>query len=258
MITPLSIISAGMGQIFGPGATQRVVRAVADPEARGGGGFTLVELLVVLAIITVLSGIVLLGLPQMKASADVTKAGYDITGVLDRARTLAMARNTYTWVGFFEENPNSPGTAGTGQVVISVVSSTDGSQLPAASLVQVDKLMKVSSTHLDPNLVNPNLSTNTVVRPSVPSSTVYVGSSSFPNGTSFTYPVTPSGAPQYTFTNVIQFNPQGDAMRINDTPARWIEIDLTPARGTTVNNASKNVAAIDIDGIGGKVTLYRP
>ncbi len=213
-------------------------------------GFSLVELLVVLAIIAILSGLAILSLPQMKTAANITKAGYDVTGVLEQARTLAMARNTYTWVGFFEENPNSPGTAGTGQVVISVVSSADGSQLPGASLIQANKLMKVPNSHLDV------LSATAVTRPTVPANTYQVGSSSFANGTTFTYPLT--GTPQYTFSNIIQFNPQGDATRINDTPTQWMEIGLRPSHGNVADNASKNVAAIDIEGIGGKVTLYRP
>ncbi len=212
--------------------------------------FTLVELLVVLAIIAIMSGIVIVGLPQMKAAANVTKAGYDVLGAIELARTLAMARNTYTWVGFFEENPSTPGTAGTGQVVISIVASTDGSQLPAANLVQVNKLIRVSNSHLDV------LNAAAITRPTVPANTYQVGDTSFANGTTFNYPLT--GTAKYTFSKIIQFNPQGDAMRINDTPTQWMEIGLRPTHGTAADSATKNVAAIAIEGIGGKATLYRP
>jgi hypothetical protein len=57
----------------------------------------------------------------------VTSAAYTIKGALDTARTYAKANNTYTWVGFFEEDISSatPGTAGTGRLVMSIVASKD-------------------------------------------------------------------------------------------------------------------------------------
>ena len=223
-------------------------------------GFSLIELLSVLAVMSLLSGFLVISIPGMKSSQDVTTAAYDVQGVLEQARITAMANNTYTWVGFFEENPNNPGTAGTGQVVISVVSSGDGTQtysnasaptaLPSTSLAQVSKLMKIPNSHLDV------LTAAAVTRPSVPANTYQVGNSAFANGTTFPYPL--SGTPTYTFTNIIQFNPQGDATRIVDVPTQWMEIGLRPSHGSSTDTASKNVVAVQISGIGGKVTVYRP
>src|SRR5262245_32294784 len=66
--------------------------------------FTLVELLIVVGIIGLL--LVLLGpaFTTIKGGRDVTSAAYTIKGVLDTARTYAKANNTYTWVGFYEED----------------------------------------------------------------------------------------------------------------------------------------------------------
>src|SRR5467141_3793158 len=90
-------------------------------------GFTLLELLVVIAIIAILMVLVAPAFTNIKAGSDVTSAAYTIKGVLDQARTYAMANNTYTWVGFFEEKVDSttPGTAGTGRIVMSIVASKD-------------------------------------------------------------------------------------------------------------------------------------
>jgi len=224
-------------------------------------GFSLIELLSVIAIISVLSGFVVASLPGVKSAQDVTRVAYDVQDILEQARTMAMANNTYTWVGFFEEDPNNAGTAGTGQVVISVISSRDGTQtystgaaptaLASASLNQVSKLLKMPNTHLSV------LTAAAVTRPSVPANTYQVGNSAFANGTSFTYPIGAT-TPTYTFTNVIQFNPQGDATRIADTPTQWMEIGLIPTHGNAPDTANKNVLAIQISGIGGKVTVYRP
>jgi Tfp pilus assembly protein FimT len=40
----------------------------------------------------------------IKSGTEVTTAAYTIKAVLDTARTYAKANNTYTWVGFYEED----------------------------------------------------------------------------------------------------------------------------------------------------------
>ncbi len=233
-------------------------------RARGSRGFTLVEMLVVMAIMALLASILLLAVAGFKGSQDISKSSSDIQGVLEQARSLAMADDTYVWIGFFEENPSTPGTAGTGQVVISVVSSSDGTQLftngnpptslPATGLIQVNKLMKLPNLHLVSNVSPDIISTTAVPRPTV-SGTYQVGSSSFSNNITFAYPI---GGSQYQFSNVIQFNPQGDATRIGSTPTQLMEIGLCPARGSTALSTNKNLIAIQIAGIGGHVSVYRP
>ena len=138
--------------------------------------FTLVELLVVVGIIALLMVLVAPAFTSIKSGTDVTSAAYTIKGVLDTARTYAKANNTYTWVGFFEEDapppqpPASPATSGIGRIVMSIVASTDGTMLytgnlasnsqsnpwvldpaPApnpATLTQVGKLTKIDNVHL--------------------------------------------------------------------------------------------------------------
>src|SRR2546430_316919 len=73
-------------------------RAVASRE----GGFTLVELLIVIGIMGVLLVLIAPAFTSMKSGTDVTSAAYTIKGALDTARTYAKANNTYTWVGFTE------------------------------------------------------------------------------------------------------------------------------------------------------------
>jgi prepilin-type N-terminal cleavage/methylation domain-containing protein len=226
-------------------------------------GFTLVEVLVVIAIMAIMLSIVIVSVSGVKGSRDLYKAAYDIQGVLEQARTLAMATGTYTWVGFFEEDPSTPGVAGTGQVVISMVSSAAGTNLdtvgspiaalPASQLTQVTKLMKISNVHLAV------LPTAAVTRPTLTASaptTYQVGSGSFSNTTTFPYPLT--GTAQYNFTQIIQFSPQGDATRIADYPTQLMEIGLQPTHGDSASATITNAAVIQIAGIGGQVITYRP
>src|ERR1044071_8155644 len=102
-------------------------------------GFTLVELTIVLGIIIALSILTIPAFTSRRSADDLTKAANTIKGVLDQARAYAQANNTYTWVGFYEEDGSSPSvipapatcTGCAGRLVISVVASNDGTNLGA-------------------------------------------------------------------------------------------------------------------------------
>src|SRR6266480_1543664 len=120
-------------------------------------GFTLVEMMVVVAIIAILMVLVVPAFTNLKSAGDATSAAYTIKAALDTARTYAKANNTYVWVGFFEEDITNPLNPGTGRVVISIVASKDGTMIynpssPAkittTRLVQVGKLIKIENVHL--------------------------------------------------------------------------------------------------------------
>ena len=85
------------------------------------GGFTLLELLIVVGIIATLLVLMAPAFTYIKGGTDVTSAAYTIKGVLDTARTYAKANNTYTWVGFLRRTDSTsstnPATAGNGRVV---------------------------------------------------------------------------------------------------------------------------------------------
>ena len=68
---------------------------------RSLASFTLLELLIVMGIIAVLLVLIAPAFTTIKSGADATSAAYTIKGVLDQARTYAMANNTYSWFVFF-------------------------------------------------------------------------------------------------------------------------------------------------------------
>src|SRR5204863_691194 len=121
-------------------------------------GFTLLELLIVIGIIALLMVLIVPAFTNIKSGTDVTSAAYTIKGVLDTARTYAKANNTYTWVGFFEEDVSQPpATAGVGRIVMSIVASKDGTivydpnnltTIGATRLIQIGKLTKIENAHL--------------------------------------------------------------------------------------------------------------
>src|SRR5438132_948434 len=134
--------------------------------------FTLLELLIVLAITGLLLVLIAPMFTTIKGGTDATSAAYTIKGVLDTARTYAKANNTYTWVGFYEEDVSQPSpvqagdprcTGCVGRLVMSIVASKDGTDLgadasssatgtenfiDATKLVQINKLVKIDNIHL--------------------------------------------------------------------------------------------------------------
>src|SRR5947208_23365 len=127
--------------------------------------FTLLEMLVVMGIIAILMVLVAPAFTTIKGGTDVTSAAYTIKGVLDTARTYAKANNTYTWVGFYEEDVSQPSvipapdpvcTGCVGRLVMSIVASKDGTNVYGSGngtidprkLTQIGKLVKIDNIHL--------------------------------------------------------------------------------------------------------------
>ena len=234
-------------------------------------GFTLVELLVVIAVVVTLTATIAPAFMGINNAGNVTRAAYDVAGALNSARAYAMAKNTYVWVGFFEENAAQPFTSGTGRVVMSIVASKDGTMaaasgtIPSASLTQINKLVKIDNMHLTTaGIAQFPVGDGTGMafdsRPlaaQVWPTNAASGSSQAP----FQYPVGNGATAQYTFNTAIQFSPRGEVqVRVNNAsqPVQpVVEIGLQPAHGTVPDANSKNLAAVQITGIAGNVKIYR-
>jgi prepilin-type N-terminal cleavage/methylation domain-containing protein len=240
-----------------------------DASKRAQDAFSLIELMVVIAIIVLVSALIAPAFRSLKGAGDVTSAAYTVKSVLEQARTYAMANNTYTWVGFYEEDVSQPSTnpptPGVGRLVMSIVAANDGLQgfdpiavasptnrLDIARLIQVGKLIKIENVHLPLFAIPTGTAGNSFdSRPAVqndpvvgyndsrfgelnasPPNTAPVsnnGSSKFP----FQYPVgDPVPNAQYTFTKTLQFDPRGEG-RINSSydVRPVIEIGLLPTHG---------------------------
>jgi type II secretory pathway pseudopilin PulG len=245
--------------------------------------FTLLELLIVGGIIGLLMVLMAPAFTYIKGGTDVTTAAYTIKGVLDTARTYAKANDTYTWVGFFEENVDNPvspnsDTPRVGRIVMSIVASKDGTVLYTGNLtsslildaspnqtalIQIGKPTKIDNVHLKgfaaATATPPPDTFDT--RPPVSSTAAQIGDTNFPPNPALTfhYPVGTSPG-QYAFTKVIQFSPRGECIITNSnyTPARIAEVGILPTHGATVPSPiPANVAAVQINGFAGDVRIYR-
>src|SRR2546430_6480599 len=105
-------------------------------------GFSLMELMLVIAVMIIVAALMAPAFTSIKSAGDVNSAAYTIKGVLEQARTYAMANNTYTWIGFYEEDastaPTTPPTLGNGRLVISIVGSIDGTNIYGSGTGPID------------------------------------------------------------------------------------------------------------------------
>src|SRR5438270_10998782 len=178
---------------------ERVSAFTFAKQRERASAFTLIELLIVMGIIGVLLVLMAPAFTSMKGGTDVTSDAYTIQGVLDTARTYAKANNTYTWVGFFEEDVSqpseSPALVGTGRVIMSIVASKNGTMVYSGNLsspftlddppnqaafIQVGKLTKIDNVHLGFSAPS-TPPTEYDTRPPVASSASQIGDNAPPN-----------------------------------------------------------------------------
>lgn len=245
--------------------------------------FTLIELLVVVMIMVAMYALVVPAITGLKGASDLTSAAYQIKGALELGRTYAVSNNTYTWVGFFEQDisntTTTPAASGTGQLVISIVASNDGTSIynktqastagttqniPSSRLMQVNKLLKLGNVHVF------NATAMTIgARPaSIISNNYLVGLSPASSSPLFSFPYPLVSGSVYTFgssqpakamNGIVQFDPQGEAISECGPmtgPAPSYEIAIEATHGTVLASSS-NIIALDISGLTGEVTMYR-
>lgn len=252
-------------------------------RANARSGFTLIELMVVVGVISLLMVLLVPAFTNLKRSNDITNAAYTITGALEQARNYAIANNTYIWVGFYEEDASAaaptdapPPYPGRGRLLIATVASTDGTKifansdpsapLPATRIKQVGKLIKIDGVHVTdigapPSPIPiPTPPPNSIAgRPDIP----YTEGAPFSHFNRVSSDSSDTArfifsVQNYTFYKEVRFTPRGEA-NINGTYTikHAAEIGLRPTHGNVVDAASPNVVAIQFSGISGNFQIYR-
>ena len=252
--------------------------------------FSLVELTVVIGIVLLLAALMTPAFTSIKGAGDVTSAAYTIKGVLDQAHTYAKANNTYTWVGFYEENTTdttattvAPPYTGKGRVVLATIYSNDGTKiygnsdtattLPTSAYKQAGKIIKLEGLHMtdigappsnpnptpSPDSLDGRLGTPYIYQAPTDDHFNRVNSDS---NDSTRFPFTAQG---YIFRKTLMFAPSGEVYvtgRIIPSITGYVvvpvvEIGVEPTHGTSVDTNSPNRVAVQVTGIAGAVKVYR-
>ncbi len=264
------------------GATPALMPYFYQMKHRHSLGFSLVELLTIMAIMAILALGSATAISGVMSAGNMNSASTQMEGLLEQARAYAMAKNTYVFVGLEEvaatQSPAAtPQAVGVGRVAVGIAATTTGMTPDSSSasypnittqLQAISKLQILNNVHLGDltHVASGNMArttANTVLSDD--------SSSGIPQATSalsFTWPVT-STAAQYTFQTVLQFDPQGVAsfqpsgsVSTGQYIVPLIELGLQPVHGASVapllTGAGLNCVALQIQGVTGRVQVYRP
>ena len=247
------------------------------------GGFSLVELMVVLGIISILALLAVPELQSLQKSGNFSRQVYDMVDSINFARSYALGENTYVYLGLTEvdrtQNPGaSPQKPGPGRVALAAVAAKDGTRgvsltsnswinyANGGNLLLIRPVQEFDFLYLAPELPDP--ASGGMARPSTSNGVQLIkdGATVFPSppfaSTPFSIPLGSAvGSGKYNFNSAIPFNPQGQII-LNGSAVQWLEIDLQPYVGavppSTPSANQGNQAAIVVDGATGAISIYRP
>ncbi len=208
-----------------------------DPFARAlHHGFSLVELLTVIALLIVLATASAPVLSSMSKSGTMNKAVLNISSTLEQAQSYAMANNTYVWVGFYHDTTSN-------NLSVAAVAGTTGSVTDFASPANLRSVIKPQ------NYENLRLQTD-----------AELAENQLP-GMSAGVNVTRSSLGSFTqnlknYDSVIQFGPMGGSRIDAASIPHWIQLGLQSVSGSHVDKST--VATMQLGGLTGQVRIFRP
>ena len=167
--------------------------------------FTLVEILAVVAIMGLLFALVIPAFNGLVKTKGVTRAVNDVSEMIDLARSEAMAKNTYVWLGF-----NAGKLSGNDQLLAVIARSVDGTpNLAATNLRFVTKVQKEDNVLLT-NVAGLTSNVKTQLQ------AAYTPSAAQPEVSTFT--TTPDkitisvNGSTVNFVSLLTFTPQGEIL----------------------------------------------
>ncbi len=221
--------------------------------------FTLVELLTVMAIILLITGLMVPAVKTLNGAGLVNKAVADLARTLEYARTYAMANRTCVRV-LMGQLPAGNGRSVPATTALTIYSA-DGTYLTdtTTTLAQADQAaMQNSATW-------PALGTLVVLDNELPFNTLQgslpdTSADVTPAANTAMLPVKRalSGRGTMTFTQAIQFTATGEARVVFDTPAHYIKVAMDqPLPGNAAIEIKKDPFILRLSGINGSIDILR-
>jgi prepilin-type N-terminal cleavage/methylation domain-containing protein len=213
-----------------------------SPQMAGTRGFSLVEMLTVMALVAILSTAAMTSLTGSGSASRLGAAATSVASFLEQARTYAVTQNTYVYVGFL---PRASGTSsGEIEMKLLAVASRDGSSvLPAGGTLDLQSANSPAIVIGKPLLIGKiSMDTNGTYDPPIPRpAATSLGSAD---------ETLKSGA--QTFGNVLAFTPGGEVILSNGSLSQRYEIGLEYA------GKDSRAAVVQIAGLSGQTRVYQP
>jgi prepilin-type N-terminal cleavage/methylation domain-containing protein len=219
---------------------------------RNSNGFSLVELLTVLVIISILTATSASVVPSLFRSSQVDANVSNLSGIFEQARETAISSNTYVYVLFTDQLTTSPG-GGVGVVTVESQDGTDslnnfsptlvGTLSSSVSISSVSNLMVLRKMQILPGIqLTSTGSITTISNLPTPGSSLQ-GSMNL---------ILTAGGSNYPFTQGVEFTPDGEA-RV----ASWYD-SVGFGIKSSLNSQSPDVVVMELTRLTGRLTVYRP
>lgn len=217
-------------------------------------GFSIVEMLAVVALMTILIGFAVPTVPSLVGSRGMAKALTDISLLIERARNEAMTMQSVVWLAF-ETTINKEGDYELRAVLLAPLDGTVTTVTQAGKL-QISAFSQESAIYYWPNLKLASLA-------SIPEAQALSDVVSEPlagqKKQAFRLGNTGNEPKQY---QVITFTPQGYAMlvanpKITAAYVDSIDLGLVPTRGME-EARDKSGAGLIVNGFNGRIQILRP
>lgn len=212
---------------------------------RSRQGFSLVELMCVVAVVSVMASLAWPAVVGLVSGNRLTNNAYQLSGLVQQARATALAQHTYVWVGFYSYT----GQDGAPSMMVATLSGNSGltsdlqsNNYAMASKPAILKNVALASTGAYASLPGLDSTDNTDVA-----------------SQSFTFHLNVPGYPNAPFSNVIVFGPDGQASLPQTSSGA---LQLVQCIGVGLNTAPNSgshlhTAAIQVHGLSGQVSVFQ-
>lgn len=219
--------------------------------------FSLVELLSVIAVISLLTSMLVPAVSNLARGNDMSRAVSGVAGTLDLAREYAVSQNTYTWVVM-------AGSSEKGGIRAVILGSKDGSNTAdGVTTVDLDGTQAYDLSSTGGNIVLlrraalfPNVTIGKLLSSPAPATPASVEMN---DDVSFRFASSSSDVLSFLNANptaqrIVQFSPNGQA-RVSGSLVQSIELGVKSLKGTTPDEV--NACAIRLSGLTGQTQVYR-